>query len=87
MDYKALNSKTRHVYTIRHSTKPVYTNRPDDAGYNEQVYTWEEVYDIGLDDGLFIKFYLETDSYGDNESITGFEFVKGKPKTITVYEF
>ena len=46
-----------------------------------------EIYDMGLKDGLFVKLVINTDSYGDNEYVDNVQFVQGKEKTITVYEY
>lgn len=42
-----------------------------------------EVYEI---EGFYVKLTITTDSYGDDESIQGVEFVQPQQKTITVYE-
>lgn len=91
MDYKQLNDKLKNLSTLRHSSKLVHkevVNEVDgDYGsQGEQGLTYE-VYDIGLEAGMFVKLSITTDSYGDNESISGLEFVQGKEKKVTVYEF
>lgn len=81
MDYEKLNKLTKEIYILRnreavHKTEPEYEGAP-----------YEEVYDINHEDGLFLKLYISTDSYGDNDTIEGFEFVKAKAKTVTIYEY
>ena len=44
-----------------------------------------EVYRTSID-GIFVRLKITTDSYGDNESISGVEFVKPEQKMVTVYE-
>jgi len=39
-----------------------------------------------LNENVFLRVTFNTDSYGDNESISSIQFVEGKAKTITVYE-
>lgn len=82
MDYKELNSKLRNLAAFRNTAIPVFQTEREYEGAS-----FEEVYDIGLEDGMFLKLYISSDSYGDNESINGVEFVKGKEKTVIVYEF
>lgn len=40
----------------------------------------------GLPEGIFMRETYHTDSYGDNKTLVKIEFVKGKEKTVTVYE-
>lgn len=37
-------------------------------------------------DGLYVRLRITTDSYGDNESVSGIEFVQPIEKQITRYE-
>lgn len=43
-----------------------------------------KIYDVGLDD-VKLKVVIESDSYGDNESITAIAFVKPQNVTVTQY--
>ena len=89
MDYQKLNKIIQNLPNIRYEyrSKQLHTTKGDDVGYGEETYNWEEVYDVGLEKGMFLKLKVETDSYGDNEFIRGVEFVRGKEKTVIVYEF
>jgi len=91
MDYKKINDSLKDLDGLRYSKKPIHrkvvneiTDDYGSQGDSNEIY---EVYDIGLPDGLFIKLRLGSDSYGDDQRVTGLEFVKGKEKTVTVYEF
>lgn len=90
MNYEQLNEKLKDLRKIRYG-KPVHTEVVNsiNGGYSDQGEEGlsYEVYDIGLEDGLFLKLTITIDSYGDSEKISGIEFVRGKEKTITVYEF
>ena len=37
-------------------------------------------------EGVFLRETLQTDSYGDNESIVEVKFVEGKEKIVTIFE-
>ncbi len=37
-------------------------------------------------DDVFVKIRIKTDSYGENESIVGIQFVKPVVKSVTDYE-
>lgn len=50
--------------------------------YNEYF----KIYKIKEKPELFIKVTYNTDSYGSNDSIVNINFVKAKPKTVTIYE-
>lgn len=43
-------------------------------------------YEIYQYKGLFIKLDIRTDSYGENESVRGIQFVTPTEKTVLVYE-
>jgi len=49
--------------------------------YNE----FFDVYPTSTPD-YFVKVTIQTDSYGEDQKIRGIKIVKGKEKTITVYE-
>ena len=40
----------------------------------------------GIPNGVFMRETYYTDSYGSNQNLVAVEFVKGKEKTITVFE-
>ncbi len=44
-----------------------------------------EVYKTPID-GVYVKLEIITDSYGDDETINGIEFVKPIQKTVTIFE-
>lgn len=87
MDYKKINEKLKNLDNFRYESKPVFTNEPNSVGEEETIYNWEEVYDIGLEDGMFVKLNIQTNSYGYDESIVGLEFVQAQEKKVTVYEY
>ena len=79
--------KLKNLNNFRYESKPVFTNKPNNAGEEEMIYNWEEVYDVGLEDGMFVKLNIQTNSYGYDEFIVGLEFVQAQEKKITVYEY
>ena len=91
MDYKKINEILSDLSGLRNRSKPVHREVVNEVNgdYSSQGEAGEsyEVYDVGLNEGMFIKLKISTDSYGDNESIDGIEFVKAKQKTVQVYEF
>ena len=92
MDYSKINKMLGDFNNLRHTSKCIHKNvvkKINDDGYGEQGESNEiyEVYDIGLPDGLFIKLQIGSDSYGYNEFVAGVQFVSGKEKKVTVYEF
>lgn len=89
MDYKKLNEKLKSLNEIRYGSivsRQVISNvdpdHPSQGKEGEEV----EVYDIGLPDGMFLMLTINTDSYGDNERVSGIQFVKAKEKKVLVYE-
>lgn len=93
MDYKKINELLKNISSTKWKfrDKIVHTEVINEVDYNRPVQGEKgetfEVYNVGLPDGMFLKITTITDSYGDNESVGGIEFVKGKEKTVTVYEF
>lgn len=92
MDYKKINEKLANLERLRNSSKPVHkkvnyeinSEYDGEQGASNDI---DEVYDIGLDGGLFIKLKIGSDSYGHEEFVTGIEFVKAVEKTIKVYKY
>ena len=80
MDYKKINESTKYLMGIRNNYTPVYTETNED----DELF---EVYDIGLDDGVFVKLEIVEDSYGENQHVFGFEFVQAVKKEVVVYEY
>lgn len=80
LEVEKLNSLLSDLEQIRNN-KPIFV---EDREYRN---TWFEVYDMGLGNGAFVKLHIAINSYSDINMITGVEFVEGKEKTITVYEF
>ena len=62
---------------------------PDDSSDGEQG-EYNETFKFykhpEFPEGVFFRETLQTDSYRYNESVTNYEFVEGKEKTITVFE-
>lgn len=56
-----------------------------DGEQNESGLSFE-VYPFPGIENLYVKLRITTDSYGDNEAVTGIEFVKPTEKVVTVYE-
>ena len=92
MDYTKINSKLKDLNNLRNANKPVHRevvfeiNRDydGDQGSSDEIY---EVYDIGLDNGLFVKLEIGSDSYGREQFVVGVQFVQAQEKTIKVYEY
>lgn len=82
MNYKKINDKLKNLALIR-SGKAIYEKTKGDEYGSETV----EVYDIGLEDGLFVRFTVTSDSYGENEAVSGVEFVKAQKKEVVIYEY
>lgn len=80
MDYKLLNEKLSDFSKLRRETLISKSER-DNEDYMPE---WYEVYPF--DGEIFIKFHIQMDSYGENETIKGIEFVKAKQQVITNFE-
>ena len=93
MDYKKINELLKSIssttYKYRNNVVHEEVVNEVNGDYASQGENGEsfKVYDVGLPDGLFLKVTTITDSYGYNEAVGGVEFVKGKEKKVTVYEF
>lgn len=92
MDYKKINEKLGNLEELRNSLKPVHrkvnyeinSEYDGEQGASNDI---DEVYDIGLSEGLFIKLNIGSNSYGYDEFVKGIEFVKAVEKTIKVYKY
>jgi hypothetical protein len=76
----------KHKYFI--SQQKGHQGVPNDGEGNQGEYneTIKYYQHPGLPEGIFMQEVYHTDSYGDGQSIDSIMFVKGKAKTITVYE-
>ena len=78
MDYTKLNELLGNLYTLRRQPK-IESERPDiDEGTKGY-----EIFHVEED--IYVKLTIAVDSYGDNEEVTGIEFVS--PKTVQVTNF
>lgn len=88
MDLKKINELLSDLEKIQAEGKLISSDRSDNY-YHEKNQGERglavEIYDIG-EDGLFLKLVKNTDSYGDNESIVGVQFVTAQTKEVVVYE-
>jgi hypothetical protein len=87
---KQLNEILRDLPNLRRSTpegveivKRINSNGGDGEQGEEGVSY--EVYKLPIDN-LYVKLKITTDSYGDNEAVSGIEFVSPVEKTVTTYE-
>lgn len=80
MDYKKINESTKSLSSLRNRGKKVHSETDEDG----EIF---EVYDIGLENGLFIKLEITEDSYGEYQYVCGFEFVQAVKKEVIVYEY
>jgi len=78
--------KNKNKYFL--NKKNGHTGVPDDGEGNQGEYNEYFKYyrHPEMPENLFMRERYETDSYGETEGITHTEFVKGKEKTITVFE-
>lgn len=87
MDFKQLNELLKDLREIRNGkmvTKDVVHQIDGEGDMGEEGVSFE-VYKIPYD-GMHIRLKIVTDSYGDNESIAGIEFVQPIEKTIKTFE-
>jgi hypothetical protein len=77
MDYTKLNAKLAKLNSLRRGSPLAKTEPSEDDS------TWIEVYPF--DEDVCIKLTLKVDSYGENEFITGIQFVKPVVKSVTDY--
>jgi hypothetical protein len=70
------------------NTNRGHTGVPDDGEGNQGEYNETFIFYKHKDfpEGVFLRETINTDSYGDNESIVEVKFVEGKEKTITIFE-
>lgn len=92
MDYKQFNEIFANLNQIRYGTSPWIKLTTEieheirgggDEGRQGVSY---EVYGCPFDSEVYLRFTITTDSYGDNEQISGIQFVKVTEKTIKTYE-
>lgn len=89
MDYKKINEVLSSLdlydlerkYTVVASVEANYGEETDQGENGKK----EVILDLGFD-GLFLKVCEETDSYGDDATITSIQFVKPKLVEVTNYE-
>jgi hypothetical protein len=79
MDYKLLNEKLNDLDTLRRTKVEKSKVENEDC-----MPEWYEV--CPFDEDTFIRLKVRMDSYGENESVVGIEFVKPKQVTTTNYE-
>jgi len=87
MNYKILNEALKDLCKLRRG-KTEFTeviNEIDGEGDQGEEGLSYEVYKLSGTD-IYIKLEVRTDSYGDNESITGIQFVQPTEKLVKVFE-
>lgn len=87
MNLTKINEVLKDLKQLRYRGKPVEVEvvkeiRDEEQGEEGLSY---EIYNLDTDD-LYVKLKINTDSYGDNESITGLEFVKPKEVIVTKFQ-
>ncbi len=89
-DYVQLNAVLADLNAIRYNSSLVERvvekeiDDPDgEQGENGVSY---EVYKLPFDGETFIKLTITTDSYGNNETVSGVQFVRPVTKQVTAYE-
>lgn len=87
MDYKQLNDLLGDLQNLRNTKyeQRIVEHEIDGEGSQGDEGLSYEVYKVPFEEGLFLKLKITTDSYGDNESIAGVEFVKPIEKKILQY--
>jgi len=87
MDYKTLNSVLKDLRKLRRTTKLAsdVVRKIDENGEQGEEGLSYEIYPLPIN-GIFIKLTITTDSYGNDERVSGVEFVRPLQKTITNYE-
>lgn len=85
---KELNKLFKSLSDLRVQKNLVQTSKKYDDFEESQGSsdTRYEVYKIPAFPDIFIRLTIETDSYGDNSYVGGFEFVKPTQKTIQTFE-
>jgi len=95
MDYKQINKLLDNLQNPKNNKalkfiekieghQGVDTRNGD--GYQGEYNEYSEIFQVISDPETFIRFTYQTDSYGDNESISDIKFVKGTKKIIEVFE-
>ena len=87
LNLKELNEIVNDFRKLRNN-RSVYP-RVEHISLNKEDYSGSQVvaYEVyKLSDDLFVKLSIQRDSYGDNESVAGIQFVKPTTKTVTNYE-
>jgi len=85
---KAFNEVMSNKKAYKTNTERGHTGVPDDSEGNQGEYNEKFIFYKHKDfpEGVFLRETLQTDSYGDYESIVEVMFVEGKEKTITIFE-
>lgn len=77
------NNKNRYFHSETKGYIGVHSDDGDEGEYNE---TFKFYKHPGFPEGIFMRETYNTDSYGYDDVLVKTEFVKGKEKTITVFE-
>jgi hypothetical protein len=88
MDFKQLNELLKDLHELRNSKNLIsqdVIHKIDGEGDMGEEGVSFEVYKIPVDN-LYIRLKITTDSYGDNEQISGIEFVQPIEKTIQTFQ-
>lgn len=91
MNYKLINEQLSDIDALRSNQKKriskeiIYEVNGENGEQGQEGLAYE-FFDIGLEDGVVLKMTITTDSYGDNETVSGIEFVKPIKKEVTVFE-
>ena len=80
IDFNLWSEPTDPVKRIR-GHQGIAEGSASQGEYNE----FFDIYPTSIPD-YFVKVTIQTDSYGEDEKVKGIKIVKGKEKTITVYE-
>ena len=84
MDLTIINKMLGDLESLRHSYKPVETIVDSSYGQGEEGVK-HEVYSVE-DSDVLLRITTTVNSYGNNERITGVQFVKPATKLINSYE-
>jgi hypothetical protein len=84
----ALNElfKNKQKYFVNKEQGHIGIGSSSDGEQGEYNETFKFYKHPELPEGVFFRETLQTDSYGDNDSVINYEFVEGKEKTITIFE-
>jgi len=91
MDYQKLNEILGDLNSFRFKNRSKKLNtevihKVEGEGSQGDYGLTYEIYPCPFDSKVFISLRITTDSYGDNESVTGITFVTLTTKTVTSYE-